>query len=240
MQTKAETRQHLMSFITFIETQFSKKIKTIRSDNGQEFLMHSFFQSKGILHQLTCVETPQQNGIAERKQQHILNVARALMFQANLPIQFWSHAITHAVHIINILPCTKLHNTSPYSVLYDTTPDLSTLKVFGSLYYASTISAHRTKFQPRARKCIYLGHKDCTKGFLLFDLNNREIFLSRHVVFYETVFPFPRSVTKQPLDTLLCLPIDAPSPDMNHSCPSPPPCDLPQPSSESNQSVKYN
>jgi len=57
--------------------------------------MKTFFSSKGIIHQTICVETPEQNGIAERKHQHILNVSRALIFQANLPPLFWNFAVLH-------------------------------------------------------------------------------------------------------------------------------------------------
>ena len=58
-----------------VETQFCAKIKFLRSGNGTKFFMKDFFKTKGILHQLTCVDTPQQNAIVERKHQHILNVA---------------------------------------------------------------------------------------------------------------------------------------------------------------------
>jgi len=67
MQNKSETRKHLLSFINYVETHFDVKVKTIRSDNGREFTMTDYFNSKGIVHQTTCNETPKQNGIAERK-----------------------------------------------------------------------------------------------------------------------------------------------------------------------------
>jgi len=87
MHTKAETRHIIMNFIAFIGTQFDSKVKIIRSDNGPEFLMHDFYASKGIIHQTSCVETPEQNGIVERKHQHLLN-SHALSFfrQAYHPV----------------------------------------------------------------------------------------------------------------------------------------------------------
>jgi hypothetical protein len=100
MVNKSQTRNLLVSFITQVETQFSTKVKILRSDNGLEFQLPAFYQSKGIIHQLSCDETPQQNSVVERKQQHLLNVARALKFQANLPLFFWGECVLSTAHII--------------------------------------------------------------------------------------------------------------------------------------------
>lgn len=89
MKHKSETCSLLVSFVHLVETQFNKRVKVIRSDNGPEFSMTQFYASKGIEHQTTCVNNPQQNGVAERKHRHLLNVGCALLFQANLPKEFW-------------------------------------------------------------------------------------------------------------------------------------------------------
>lgn len=73
-----------------VETHFSVKIKTLRSDNGAKFNLSHFFNDKGIIHQRTCVVSPQKNEVVEHKHQHLLNVAQSLRFQANLPLQYWS------------------------------------------------------------------------------------------------------------------------------------------------------
>jgi hypothetical protein len=75
MKTKSETRGLLNNFLIYVHTQFNTRIQTIRTDNGQEFNMPTFYQDHGIIHQTTCVETPEQNGRVERKHQHLLNVA---------------------------------------------------------------------------------------------------------------------------------------------------------------------
>ena len=78
-----------------MQTQFHKHIKILRSDNGIEFAMHEFYNSTGTIHQISCVYIPQQNGIVERKHRHILNVARALKFQASLFLHFWANCVAH-------------------------------------------------------------------------------------------------------------------------------------------------
>jgi len=99
LKTKSEVSCNVKIFIKLIDTHYHITPKFIRSDNGPEFLIHEFYASKGIKHQRSCVETPQQNGRVERKHQHILNVARALLFQFKLPKRFWSYAVLHATFL---------------------------------------------------------------------------------------------------------------------------------------------
>jgi transposase InsO family protein len=89
MKFKSETQRLLKSFITFVHTQFNCQVKIIRSDNGLKFIsLKPFLSTHGILLQNSCPYTPQQNGVVERKHRHLLNVGRALRFQANLPLKF--------------------------------------------------------------------------------------------------------------------------------------------------------
>ena len=92
LKDKTEVRSVFVKFHSMIQTQFQTKIQILRTDNGTEYVNHilqDYLQTQGIIHQSSCVDTPQQNGVAERKNRHLLEITRALLLSTNLPQYYW-------------------------------------------------------------------------------------------------------------------------------------------------------
>ena len=119
------------------------------------------------------------------------------MFQYEILNNFWSYAIKHVVFLINRVPSPVIKNQTPFELLFNQKPDFSIIKVFGSLYYASTYHP-RKKFDLRSRRGIFLGFQNGTKGYIILDIDSREIFLSRNVIFHETILPFKKPNSLSP------------------------------------------
>ncbi|KAG7539387.1 Reverse transcriptase RNA-dependent DNA polymerase [Arabidopsis suecica] len=191
LPSKQEAPLHLKNFIALVKRQYSTDIKTIRSDNGSEFIcLSDFFAEKGIIHETSCVGTPQQNGRVEHKHRHILNVARALRFQAGLPIEFWSYCALTAAYLINRTPTPLLQGKTPFELIYHRPPPLNHVRVFGCVCYAHNQKHGGDKFASRSNKSIFLGYPFAKKGWRVYNIETGKISVSRDVVFSETEFHF--------------------------------------------------
>lgn len=181
----------LSNFIHFVENHFKSCVKTIRTDNGTEFQNHScqnLFAELGILHQKTFPYTPQQNGVAERKYRHLLQVTRALLFQYGLPKRFWGEALLYATFLINRLLTRILSGKTPFEMLFNKAPDYSLLKVFGCLCFATNTIPQKDKLASRATSCIFVGYQAGVKACKVYNIVTKKIMLTRDVVFHEFIF----------------------------------------------------
>ncbi|WCJ28653.1 Retrovirus-related Pol polyprotein from transposon RE1 [Euphorbia peplus] len=209
-KTKDQVASLLAIFIQFVKTQFQVDVKAVRTDNGTEFTSQQtqkVFHSFGVVHQKTCVYTPQQNGTVERRHRSLTTVARALLKESHLPIKFWGEAMMQATIIINLSPTQVLHWKTPHEMLYGTQPQYEQLRVFGCNAYAVNAEVNRGKFDDRSHKCIYIGHSPGQKGWKLYDLTTNKICVSRDVHFLENQFHYQSSTASSSQLQSVSLPV---------------------------------
>jgi histone deacetylase 1/2 len=191
LKSKDEVMPVFFQFKALVETQFHAKIKKIRSDGGGEFqFITNRLSNYGIIHELSCPSTPQQNGRVERKNRHIVETGLALLFESNVPTKYWPYAFQIVAYVINRLPTKVLSFKSPYEVLFHKIPSYNTLKVFGSLCYPYLRPISEHKLQPRSTSCAFLGYSSKHKGYICLEPKTKKIHVSRHVTFVENSFPF--------------------------------------------------
>lgn len=145
-------------FFNEIKTQFGITIKQFRSDNAKEYISSEFqlfLSTHGIIHQTSCPYTPQQNGVAERKNQHLLNTARSLMFEMKVPKFYWSFAVLTACFLINRMPSHVLNNVSPFSLVFPRREAFPIPpRVFGCTCFVQVLGPGNDKLDPRAIVCF--------------------------------------------------------------------------------------
>ena len=152
--------------------------------------MGQFFLEKDIVHQSSCNDTPQQNGIAERKIKHLLEVAQALLFTNNVPKYLWGEVILTATYLINRVP-SKILGFKPlleiFQNIYLTSRLTSSLplKIFGCIVFIHNHGKGCGKLDPRARKRVFVGFAPNQKGYKCYDPILKKMFVTMDVSFFE-------------------------------------------------------
>ncbi|MCO5601748.1 hypothetical protein L7F22_055873 [Adiantum nelumboides] len=162
---------------------------TLHTDRGGEYMsgtFKDFLGKKGIKHQCTMPYTPQQNGVAKRKNRSLMEMARCMLKAKSLPHKLWMEAVACAAHVLNRCPTRALKTITPYESWYDKKPSVSYLRVFGCLAYAHIPQQLRGKLDDKAVKCIFVGYSSGSKGYRLYNPATNNNFESRDVIFAET------------------------------------------------------
>ena len=153
---------HFQDFTLEIQNQFDVSIKILHSDNACKYLSSqfcSFLTLKGILHETSYAHTPQHNGVAKRKNRHLVETACTLILHYNVPHHFWGDALLTACYLISRMPSSVLGNQVPYSILYPKEPlYIVPLRVLGCTCYVHDLTPGKDKFSAKSLKCLFLGY----------------------------------------------------------------------------------
>jgi len=175
-------------FKAIIEKQSGYKIRTVRSDQGEEYTSNdfeAFCTQQGIRHQTTPAYTPQLNGVAERKNRTILDMARSLLKTKKLPKQYWAEAVSCVVYLLNRYPTRSLQVVTSEESWSGHKPSVTDLRVFGCVAYTKIPDARRTKHDDKSEKCIFIRYGDRRMGYKLYNPITKKVIMSRDVIFEE-------------------------------------------------------
>jgi hypothetical protein len=189
LQDKSETEGTLKRFLRRAQNEFELKVKKIRSDNGSEFKnlqVEEFLEEEGIKHEFSAPDTPQQNGMVERKNETLIDMARTMLGEFKTPERFWSEAVNTAYHAINRLYLHRLLKKTSYELLIGNKPNVSYFRVFGSKCYILVKKGRHSKFAPKAVEGFLLGYDSNIKAYRVFNKSSRLVEVSSDVVFDET------------------------------------------------------
>ncbi|KAJ7954402.1 Retrovirus-related Pol polyprotein from transposon TNT 1-94 [Quillaja saponaria] len=189
LRAKNEVFTCFQMFHKLVCTQFDGKVKILRSDNGTEYTEGNFqkyLRDHGIMHQTSCVDTSAQNGTAERKNRHLLEVARSLMFTMNVPKAYWGDAVLSAAYLINRMSLRTLDFNTPLDVLQGNCSFVVHPKVFGCVCFVHEHGKNISKLDHRALKCIFIGYSATQKGYKCYHPPTRKTYVSMDVNFHES------------------------------------------------------
>jgi transposase InsO family protein len=188
LMTKDQTFQALKEFMALIENQLNKKIKSIRYDNGTEFKNAQLIElcgQKGIKRDYSTPRTPQQNGVAERKNRTLIEAARSMLADSKLPTMFWTEAVGTACYVLNRVLITRPHNKTPYELLTGKKPTIEHLKPFGCQVTILNTSDHLGKFDAKAAEGYIVGYSAHSKAYRVYNLAAKKIEETLNMKFLE-------------------------------------------------------
>jgi len=168
--------------------QTGNKIKIFRSDNGREYINEQFteyFNRTGIITERTAPYCAEQNGRIERENRSVVECARTMLIDANLPEALWAEAVSTSVYILNRRPSKVKDNVTPFEKFTGKKVTLKHMRKFGAEAYVHIPKSARTKFDSKAEKVVFIGYNGYSTNYRLYNPNTRKVTVARDVTFNE-------------------------------------------------------
>lgn len=186
VKAKHEIKHCLEDFLNKAENVTGNKVKTLRTDNGLEFINKEVIEmcsKRGIIHETTVTYTPEQNGKAERENRTLIEAARTMLHAKDLPKKLWAEAVNTAAFVLNRTGKGR-EGKSPYEMWTNKNYDINQLKVFGCPVYVHIPKEKRRKWDTKGEKAILVGYGEYVKGYRVYFSERNCVDTKRDVVFF--------------------------------------------------------
>ena len=186
---KCEVQEKVKMFVKRAQREFGLQIKKIRSDNGTEFKntkIEETLDGEGIKHEFSTPYTPQQNGVVERKNRTLIEMARTMLDEYKTSDIFWCEAINTACHAVNRLYLHKKLKKTSYEILVGNKPKVSYFRVFGCKCYILNKRPRTSKFAPKVDEGILLGYGSNEHAYRVFNKTVGRVEVTVDVTFDES------------------------------------------------------
>ena len=187
LRDKSDAFYHFKKFKKLAESESEEDIKCFRTNRGGEFnseVFNAYCEESDIKRQLTAPYSPQQNGVAERKNRTIMSCVRSMLKEKKLPLELWAEAVNTCVYVLNRSHTKSLENSTPYERWSGKKPNIDHLRVFGSVVHVKT-TKRVSKLEDRSSLMVFIGYELGTKAYRCLDPLSFKVTISRDVVFEE-------------------------------------------------------
>lgn len=188
LKNKSDVLPEFRKYKSMVENQTGKTIKFLQSDNGKEFCNKEFdelLNTCGIQRRLTISYTPEQNGVAERRNRTLVEMARCMLLQSNSPPRFWAEAIATANHVRNRCPSRSLNGDTAFFRWTGDRPNVRYFRTFGCKAFALDRTPGKGKFESRSRECIFIGYSQECKAYRVWIPSEKKIEATRDIKFLD-------------------------------------------------------
>jgi len=189
ISAKNDTCKVFKKFANVIQNEKDLRYKSIRSDHEGEFqkaIFETYCEENGISHNFSAPRTSQQNGVVERKNRSMKELARTMLNENNLPKYFWADAVSTACYVLNRVLIRPVLKLTPYELFKGRKPTISHLKIFGcKCFVLNNDKSNIGKFDSKADEGIFLGYSLISKVYRVYNKRTLTIEESIHVAFDE-------------------------------------------------------
>lgn len=188
LRSKDEAFRFFCKIKALSETESGLKLRAFRTDRGGEFNSTEFTrfcEQQGIRRDTTAPYSPQQNGVVERRNQSVVEMARSLMKNMSVPAEFWAEAVKTAVYILNRSPTRSLNGITLYEAWRKKKPRVDHMCTFGCVGHMKIVGPGVTKLSDRALPVVFLGYESRSKAYRVFDPVKQRLYITRDIVFEE-------------------------------------------------------